>query len=188
LLAFSGGAALVLMVLLSALRTVVLPRGEPVLLTRTVFVSLRAGFNVWARRAKTYEQRDHTMAMYSPIALMLLPGAWVALVIVGFTGVDWGLGVDPLREAFYLSGSSLLTLGLESPPTLATHIATFAEAALGLGLIALLISYLPSIYNAFQRRELLVARLVTRAGEPASASEMIRLRSCSARSMLSVSS
>jgi hypothetical protein len=48
------------------------------------------------------------------------------------------------------------------------------EATLGLGLIALLISYLPSIYSAFQRRELLVARLTTRAGEPPSAVKMIR--------------
>src|SRR5262249_18223469 len=79
------------------------------------------------------------------------------------------------HEAFYLSGSSLLTLGFEPAPSLGTHVAAFVEATLGLGLIALLISYLPSIYSAFQRRELQVARLATRAGEPPSAVAMIRL-------------
>jgi hypothetical protein len=180
-LAFIGGGTVVIAVLLSAVRTVVLPRGEPVLLTRWVFVSLRSVFNAWARRASTYEQRDRTMAMFSPIALILLPGAWIALVIVGFTAIQWGLGVDPLREAFYLSGSSVLTLGLDTPPSFATHVATFVEATLGLGLIALLISYLPSIYSAFQRRELLVARLATRAGEPPRAIEMINRHHALAR-------
>jgi hypothetical protein len=174
LVAFVAGSALVLVVLLSAIRTVILPRGEPVLLTRSVFVSIRSIFNLWVRRAKTYEQRDRSFAMFSPVALVLLPGVWVALVIVGFTAIHWALGVDPLHEAFYLSGSSLLTLGFEPAPTFATHVAAFVEATLGLGLIALLISYLPSIYSAFQRRELVIARLTTRAGEPATAMKMIR--------------
>jgi len=174
LAAFIGGSALVLVVLLSAIRTVILPRGEPVLLTRWVFVSLRSFFNLWVKRAKTYEQQDRLFAMFSPVALVILAGVWVALVIVGFTGIHWALGVDPLHSAFYLSGSSLLTLGFEPAPSFATHVAAFVEATLGLGLVALLISYLPSIYSAFQRRELLVARLTTRAGEPPSAMQMIQ--------------
>jgi hypothetical protein len=176
-----AGTALVLVVLLSAIRTVILPRGEPVLLTRSVFLSVRFVFDRWTKRAKTYEQRDRSMAMYSPISLVLLPGVWVALVISGFTAIHWGLGVDPLTEAFYLSGSSMLTLGLAPAPTFATHVATFVEATLGLGLIALLISYLPSIYGAFQRRELLVASLVTRAGDPPSSAVMIRRHHALAR-------
>ncbi len=124
-LAFTGGSVVVLVVLLSAVRTVILPRGEPVLLTRVVFVSLRAVFDLFGRRAKTYQQRDRSLALYSPIGLVLLPGSWVALVILGFTAVDWGLGVDPLRSAFYLSGSAMLTLGFDLPPSLPTHVATY---------------------------------------------------------------
>jgi hypothetical protein len=179
--AFFAGSALVLVVLLSAIRTVILPRGEPVVLTRFVFVSIRTLFNVWTKRGKTYEQRDRSFAMFSPVALVILPGVWVALVIIGFTAIHWALGVDPLHEAFYLSGSSLLTLGFEPAPSLSTHVAAFVEATLGLGLIALLISYLPSIYSAFQRRELQVARLSTRAGEPPSAVAMIRRHHALAR-------
>jgi hypothetical protein len=172
-LAGLAGAWLVAWVLLSAVRTVVLPRGDPVLLTRAVFLSTRRVFDLWVRRAKTYEDRDHAMALYAPLSLMLLPGTWVALTITSFTTIYWALGTESVRTAFLLSGSSMLTLGFVVPHDLPTSIAVYTQATLGLGLIALLISYLPSIYAAFQRREQLVARLATRAGEPPSATEMI---------------
>jgi len=168
-----GGAAFVFWVLLSALRSVVLPRGEVVLLTRWVFVSVRSVFGLWIKRQKTYEQGDRLLALYAPISLVALPLTWVALVMAGFTSIFWALGVDPLRQAFYTSGSSLFTLGLEPLPDLPTHVAAFVEATLGLGLIALLISYLPSIYSAFQRREQLVTLLTTRADSPPTSITMI---------------
>ncbi|CAN5280999.1 hypothetical protein BH18ACT4_BH18ACT4_04080 [soil metagenome] len=171
--AFLAGSWLVVSVLLSALRTVVLPRADPVVLTQMVFESLRSLFNLRVSRVSTYEERDRIMAFYAPIALVVLPGVWVALAIGGFTAVYWGLGLDPLRRAFVLSGSSMLTLGFEVPPDLVTHVASVVQASLGLGLVALVIAYLPSIYSAFQRRELGVAHLATRAGDPPSAIEMI---------------
>lgn len=170
---FAAGAAVVLYVALSAVRTVVLPRGEPVMLTRGVFLTIRRLFDLRVRRLETYYRRDRAMAYYAPIGLVVLPGSWVALTVAGFTGVFWGLGVDPVRRAFTLSGSSLLTIGIEHPGSLPPTIAAFIEATLGLGLIGLLISYLPSIYSAFQRRELRVAQLATRAGDPPSPTEMI---------------
>jgi hypothetical protein len=44
----------------------------------------------------------------------------------------------------------------------------FLEAAIGLGLLGLLIAYLPTIYGAFSRREVQVAQLEVRAGNPPS--------------------
>src|SRR3954453_21925506 len=79
-----GGAAFVLWVLLSALRSVVLPRGEVVLLTRWVFVPVRSVFGVWINRQKTYEQGDRLLALYAPISLVALPFTWIALVLSGF--------------------------------------------------------------------------------------------------------
>ena len=119
-----GGGAIALWVVISALRSMVVPRGEVVLLTRWVFVSLRSVFNLWVRRATTYEQRDRALALYAPMGLVALPFTWVALVVAGFTAINWALGVDPLREAFYMSGSSLLTLGFTAPPDLPTHFAS----------------------------------------------------------------
>ncbi len=168
-----AGSALVVWTLLSAVRAVILPRGDVVLLTRVVFVALRWVFDRITGLARSYEARDRAMAMYAPIGLLLLAASWVTLVIVGFTVVFWGLGVDPLRQAFVESGSSLLTLGFVKPDDMPSTIAAFIEATLGLGLIALLISYLPSIYSAFQRREQAVVMLGTRAGEPPDPAVMI---------------
>ena len=57
LVAVLSGCAVGIWVLLAAVRTVVLPRGEPVLLTRWVFVGMRSVFKLFGRRAKTYEDR-----------------------------------------------------------------------------------------------------------------------------------
>ena len=108
------------------------------------------------------------MALDAPVALMALAGAWALGIILAFGAVFWGLGVDPLRDAFVISGSSFTTLGFAPPRDVPTDLAAVTEAVLGLGVVALLISYLPSIYGAFQRRELSVALLATRAGDPPS--------------------
>ena len=50
---------------------------------------------------------------------------------------------------------------------------SFTEAAAGLAILALLIAYLPTIYNTFSRRELGVTQLATRAGTPPSAVELL---------------
>jgi hypothetical protein len=49
----------------------------------------------------------------------------------------------------------------------------FVEAAIGLGLVALLISYLPTIYGAFSRREVAVTGLAVRAGTPATSWDLL---------------
>ncbi|HZR12462.1 MAG TPA: hypothetical protein VFC33_04355 [Acidimicrobiia bacterium] len=167
------GALLVVVVLDSAVRTFVLPRGVVVPYTSAVFIGIRRVFNVLARQSKTYEARDHVMAMYAPTALLVLPATWLVLVLGGFMLVFHGLGVTRWREAFSESGSSLFTLGFVHPRDLPTTALAFCEAALGLFLLALLISYLPTIYAAFSRREILVAHLTARAGAPPSAVDLI---------------
>jgi hypothetical protein len=103
----------------------------------------------------------------------MLPGLWVVMVLTGFTAIFWGTGIHPLSEAFAISGSSLLTLGFDRPPGTARHVLAFSEAGFGLGLVSLMISYLPTIYGAFSRREALVGMLETRAGLPPSAGSLL---------------
>jgi hypothetical protein len=170
---FAGGALLVLIALDSAVRTFVLPRGVVVPYTRLVFVAVRRVFDARLRFAKSYEASDRIMAMYAPLGLLILPATWLVLVIAGFTAMFRALGVETWREAFTTSGSSLFTLGFVRPDNLPTTVLAFADATIGLGLIALLIAYLPSIYNAFSRRELEVAALATRAGTPPSAVDLL---------------
>lgn len=167
-LVFIAGIAVVASTITGALRTFVLPRGSSVWLTRWVFRWLNRLFRLRANKARSYRGRDSVMALFAPTALLTLPVAWIALVMVGYAALFWSLGVTPAFEALRVSGSSLLTLGfapvLRPLPTLLA----FSEATIGLGLIALLIAYLPAIYAAFSRRETAVAMLEIRAGSPPS--------------------
>jgi hypothetical protein len=164
--AFVAGAALVIATLASAVKTVIVPRAEPSMLGRWVFVSLRRPFDWRVKRAPTWEEADRIMARFAPFALILLPGVWIAIVLVGFVPIYWAIGLDVPREAFEQSGSSLLTLGFVFDTHGPAVAATVVEATLGLGLVALLISFLPTIYQQFSRREVLVSQLDTRAGTP----------------------
>jgi hypothetical protein len=167
------GALTVVLTVLSAVTTVVVPRAAPAILTRVVFISLRQLFMLRGRRARTYERRDQAMALYAPVSLLTLAVTWLILELAGYMLMYWSLGERPWRLAFALSGSSLLTLGFTAPHDLPMTALSFTEAGLGLALLALLISYLPSIYTAFSRREAAVASLDTRAGLPPSAAEML---------------
>jgi hypothetical protein len=173
-LAFIAGGVLVAWTLLSAVRAVVLPRGEVVNLSRWVFLAWRDVFRVALRFTHTFDQRDRVMALYGPVALLTLPFAWLVLVLLGFMLLFWGLGAHSWRLAFELSGSSVFTFGYVSPGGLPQTVLAFSEAIFGLGLLALLISFLPSIYAAFSRREQQVALLETRAGNPPSVVELMR--------------
>jgi hypothetical protein len=152
--------------LASAIKTVILPRGVSIRLGRALFVSLRLALKLVIRSSTSYERRDRVLAMYAPLALLSLLTAWLLLTLVGFAMVDWGLGVHPLRHAFTLSGSSMFTLGFSAPPDLPTTVTAFAEAGIGLLLLAMLITFLPTIYSAFQEREREVTRLRVMAGSP----------------------
>jgi hypothetical protein len=165
-LAVAAGIALVVFTLFSALKTVVLPRAESSILVRAEWIVLAWTFRLVAHERRSYQARDRILAFYAPIALLILPGLWVALIIIGYTLIYWGTGLDPLREAFIVSGSSMLTLGFDRPGDLPHIVLAFTEATLGLGIVALMISYLPSLYSAFNRREVLVAMLESRAGSP----------------------
>ena len=171
--AFAAGFAWSAAVFLSAVTTVVVPRGVPVRLTRIVFLTTRRFFEARSRFADTYEERDRAMALYAPLTLIVLPVVWLALTLVGFAAMFWALGVQPVRTAFVTSGSSLLTLGFLRAPDLPTTVLAFAEAVSGLILLALLITYLPSMYGAFSRREHAVALVTILAGSPPTPAEML---------------
>jgi hypothetical protein len=172
-LVFVVGAVVVIATFGSAVRTVILPRGIPARLGRFVFISMRSLFRLRIGRNATYERRDRVMAAYAPTSLLILLVVWISLVLGGYTAMFWGLSGGSFRRAFTLSGSAILTLGFERPPDVLATALAFSEAAAGLILLAMLITYLPSIYNAFSRRESAVTALEIRAGSPPSGVEMI---------------
>ncbi|HEX3088135.1 MAG TPA: hypothetical protein VHQ23_05735 [Ilumatobacteraceae bacterium] len=172
-LAIVAGATLIVWTLGSAVRTVVVPRALIPSLTRFHFVGLRKVFNLFTKPSRSFERRDASLSLYAPIALVTLPGLWVSFVVIGFTAIFWGTGVHPVSEAFATSGSSLFTLGFIRPRGTYRIVLEFIEAGIGLGLISLMISYLPTIYSAFSRRETLVGMLEVRAGLPPSPAELL---------------
>lgn len=173
-LAFLIGGAIVVGALFSAMETFVLPRSASDWVARRVFLASRRIFNLIMRGASSYYARDRIMALYAPISLLALDAVWLVLVLIGYMGMYWALGARTWRTAFTASGSSLLTLGFAPVTGVAAAVLTFSEAMIGLTLVALLISYLPTIYSAFSRREAAVTMLEVRAGSPPSAVEMIK--------------
>ena len=164
-----GGVILVITTLSAAIRSFILPRNEVVLLNIWVFRSIRLFFDQAARLANSYERRDRIMAHYAPVALVALPVVWEALVGLGYTCVYWALGEGNWSRCYELSSSSLLTLGTTSTHHVPIAALSYSEATLGLLLLTLLLSYLPTIYQAFSRREATVALLELRAGTPPTA-------------------
>jgi len=149
-----AGAVVALATVGSAVRTVVVPRGEQVAIVRVVFGGFRWIFGRGSEASK---------ARFAPIALISLPLVWSLGVAMGCSATFWALGVEPYRDALVLSGSSLTTLGFRTTTDLPTLILSILEALVGLGIVALLISFLPTIYGAFSKRETAVAKLHLRA-------------------------
>jgi hypothetical protein len=81
-----------------------------------------------------------------------------------------------LTTDIYVSGTTLFTLGLGDvlPQTHLSRLLLVLESGVGLGFVALVIGYLPVLYQAFSRREVSVALLDGRAGSPPTAAELLR--------------
>ncbi len=162
-------------VLASVVRTVVLPRAVPARLARAAFLSvywlLRLRLRLTGR--SDYATRDRVFAVQAPLVLFAQLATWAALIWLLFAALFWSLTATTIdghtiSHALELSGSSTLTLGFASPRGLWRQLAAFAAAGVGLTLLALVISYLPTLYGAFARREEVIAKLTIRTGVPAS--------------------
>lgn len=114
-LAFALGVALVALATSSAIRTMVVPRGQSSNVVRVTFDAVRALLRLRLGRSPDYATRDRVMALFAPLGLVALPVVWLALVLAGYTAMYWALDTRPLRAAFTLSGSSLFTLGFSTP-------------------------------------------------------------------------
>lgn len=169
-----AGLTVVFGTLLSALTTVVLPRGTPSALNRLVFVGWRLVFDRLAGREADHGRRDRVLAFLTPVSMISLLFAWLSLQSVGFTMIYVALGKTDVGEAFLLSGSTLLTLGFSPVDgSVVQTVVAFLDATIGFALISLLIAYLPQMYSAFQARERKVALLAVRAGTPPSPITML---------------
>ena len=180
------GLGLILVILWDAFETVVLPRRvtRRLRLTGVFYDSIWMPVSSIARSMKNAKKRQKYLAMFGPLSLLMLLSFWTVGLIFGFAIMEWAisarLNVSPAETNFgtylYLSGVTFFTLGYgDVAPILPLGRAlTVIEAATGFGLLAIVIGYLPVIYQAFSRREVNISLLDARAGSPSSAAEMLR--------------
>ncbi|MFN0090498.1 MAG: hypothetical protein ACKVWR_09575 [Acidimicrobiales bacterium] len=157
----------------SALHTLVVPRAG-----RSVFVSrlsrlMLGAFRLVAGRLHTYEAKDRVLSRYGPVFLLTMLVAWLAVLLGGFGLLVAGAGGLGAEAAFRRAGSSMFTLGFAGSEHVGLNVLDFAAALTSPALIGLLVGYLPTLYGAFNRREMLVTMLDSRAGVPAWGPEIL---------------
>ncbi len=177
------GCSLVVTVLWEAFETILLPRTATrrIRFTRYFFRALWAPWAAVGCRMQPGPNRERYLGLFGPLSIMVLIGCWAVGLVVGFGLVHWALWRGPhafgeLETSLYLSGTTFFTLGLGDvkPDSPAARFAVMVESGVGFGFLASIISYLPVIYAAFSRREVIILRLDVRAGSPPSAAELLR--------------
>jgi hypothetical protein len=178
-----AGVIIIAVVLWEAFETVILPRRVrrrfrlAVLVYRSTWVPWRG----LARRFKNAKSRETFLSFYGPLSILILFVVWAAAIIFGFALLyHSAAGQDSTHPTFetslYMSGTTMFTLGLGDvvPHTWPERFMVVFESGIGFGFLALVLSYLPVIYQAFSRREVNIVLLDARAGSPPTACELLR--------------
>ncbi|MDO9714368.1 potassium channel family protein [Paracraurococcus lichenis] len=177
------GVILIVLALQDAFEVMLLPR-RVYRRVRLVRLYVKATWAVWsapARHRPPSRSLEAWLAAHGPLSLVLLFVLWSAVLILGFGLLQWALQVrDDIRgvslgEQMYMSGATFFTLGYGDvvPHTSASRLLGVVEAGTGFGLIAVVIGYLPVLYQLFSRRESHVIRLDARAGTPPLATTLL---------------
>jgi hypothetical protein len=183
--------ALIAVVLVDGFEAMVLPR-RVTRLYRPARLFYRVTWSMWraaARRIRPGRWQQNFLSVFGPLSLLALFAAWVAGLIAGFGLCHWSLGTPltptdqpaDLATYLYLSGETFFTLGYGdfTPTRPFGRFLAAGEAGMGFGFMAIIIGYLPVLYQAFSRREVTIALLDARAGSPPSAGQLL-LRSARA--------
>ncbi|MGO8673373.1 MAG: ion channel [Capsulimonadaceae bacterium] len=180
------GAFLVLNTFWEAFETIVLPRTvtRSLRITRLIY---RTSWDAWRAIAgglRSEAKRESWLGYFGPISLPLLLGFWAFCLVIGFGTLDWSLKLpltsqEPaphLGTFLYLSGTTFFTVGYGdvTPRSGVGRFMCVLEGGVGIGFLAVVIGYLPVLYQAFSRREVSISLLDARAGSPPSAVELLR--------------
>src|SRR3954470_9208366 len=175
------GISIMLLVLLDAFESMVLPR-RATRRFRPARYYYRVFWYLWIHVADCLKRRglkQHFLSMFGPLSLLGLFSLWVMSLIFSFALFHWSLGSPMGMETHapsfgtcaYLSGETFFTLGYGdfSPTGAIGRALSVLEAGMGFGFMAVIIGYLPVLYQAFSRRERTISLLDARAGSPPTA-------------------
>ncbi len=176
--------ALIVVVLFDAFETIVLPRRvtRRLRLTRLFYRSTWKPWKVIAGLLPAGKRREGYLGFFGPLSLLFLLTMWAGGLVLGFALLQWVDGDAPgasFAMKLYLSGTTFSTLGIGDviPHTPVARVLTVIEALMGFGFLAIVIGYLPVIYQSFSRREVSISLLDARAGSPPTAAELLRRHS-----------
>lgn len=183
-LGLAGGVMLIALILIDAFEAIILPRRvrHPYRLARLYY---HLGWLGWQRAARLFavgRWRQGFLSVFGPLSLFGLLGVWAAGLIYGFALVHWTLETPIANRTMtfddyaYFSGTTFFTLGYGDlvPTESVGRLLSVTEAGLGFGFLAVVVTYLPVLYQAFSRREIMISLLDARAGSPPSAGELLR--------------
>lgn len=179
------GSALLLLVLRDAFETIVLPRRVQRHF-RLTSLFYRTFWHLWRFVAMRFKGgvREVSLSWFGPLSLLVLLALWAFGIILAFGALHWAAGSALVIQGhsagflddLYLSGTTFFTLGLGDvvPRVAMAKVLTVTESGLGFAFLAIIIGYLPVIYQAFSRREIAISMLDARAGSPPAAGELLR--------------
>lgn len=176
--AFALGLLLLTIAFWDLFETVVVPRPTPGwfrigrYLVRGSWRGLRALRD--GRRGRSY---DTLLGLFAPAVTVGLLFAWLASLIVGYGLILFALRSElhpvptDLATTIYFAATSLLTLGFGDIVAVGVpaRVVVTTAAIGGLGAVALVVTFLFSLYGSYQRREIQVVILQASAGAPPSA-------------------
>jgi len=189
LIATAAGVLMIVVILWDAFETIVLSRrvSRKFRLTRLFYRTAWVPWSAAARRFPPGNRRENFLMVFGPLSLIVLLGAWAAGLIFSFALLHWGLGSQMsatdgshgFRTDLYMSGTTFFTLWLGdvTPRTTIARFLTVLESGMGFGFLALVIGYLPTVSQAFSRREVNITLLDARAGSPPTAAQLLRRHS-----------
>jgi hypothetical protein len=175
----AAGALVLALALWDIFQSIVVPRPTPgrFRLARYVIPPSWRAWRWLGLRKRDGLARDTFLGLFAPGAAVLLLVLWVATLVLGYGLVLFGLRAEirpsppGLLEAMYFAGTSLLTLGFGEilAGGAASRFVVLVAAMTGLGVVALVITFLFSLFANYQRREVKVVALSARAKSPPSA-------------------
>ena len=125
-----------------------------------------------SRLARTYEGKDAWLAPTAPVALVAQLAFWAGCFIIGYALMLEGTTHSYISALAQASGA-IFTVGAIDLSGRANYAVDIVAGSTWVVIVALQIAYLPALYQAFNRRESLVAMLESRAGIPAWGPEVL---------------